>query len=223
MTFEETCVLPPNQLFISTATVQLANRPSPIVIPSATTGGLINGQNPSYTRKKDARKYAAKCVVEWLTENGHIAAQPPNKKRKGPTPPVQQISGGSNLTAQQIAASAASSSQRTVFIKKESSSSEEEISGQSNVQELLALCKTLGMNPPKMHTIAIGGEGSGLWGGRMEFDRKDDVPESVGSVNKIVGKKLCKETMAARALKYLREEERRREALLKALEDMVAD
>ena len=40
--------------------------------PNASCGLRADGSVPSFARKQDAKKYAAKCAVEWLRESGHM-------------------------------------------------------------------------------------------------------------------------------------------------------
>ncbi|KAK6950331.1 hypothetical protein Daesc_008657 [Daldinia eschscholtzii] len=50
-------------------------------------GGLFpDGTLPSFARKKDAKKYAAKCAVEWLGENGYMPRLNVNSVKSPPVP-----------------------------------------------------------------------------------------------------------------------------------------
>ena len=51
-------------------TVRIDEHPEPF--PNAACGLNPNGTAPSFANKKDAKKYAAKCAVEWLRETGHM-------------------------------------------------------------------------------------------------------------------------------------------------------
>lgn len=206
VSYTDDCVLQPNQFFTSTLTLTLTPDATPVTFPSASTGGLINSSLPSYTRKKDARKYAAKCCVEWLVANNHLLPAPAGSKEGG----------GYGFIVPKL------SKKRKVDSDQESIDKQlEEEGGLSPMQRVIELCNRLGMSIPRYEMLQIGGEGGGLWSGYMDWGRDQlDVPDKLGKVDKVFGKRACKEAMAEEALVFLRGLERKREGELARLMEM---
>ncbi|KAJ4304465.1 hypothetical protein N0V88_002078 [Collariella sp. IMI 366227] len=64
--------------WLCTVIFKFASHSDPLPFPSLEAGFIADPATgakaaPFWTRKKDAKKYAAKCCVEWLIAGGHVA------------------------------------------------------------------------------------------------------------------------------------------------------
>jgi hypothetical protein len=179
----------PTPLHTSTLKLEIAHADdSPVAFPSTTTSGLIAGSLPCFSRKKDARKYAAQQCVEWLVANGHL---------------LRSSSAPYGYTAPKNA--------RKQTEGKGAPGEE----GGSTPQKVEQLCRELNIVVPRYDIFQIDGAGGSLWSGELDWGRDQGiVPEGLGRADKVRGKKACKEQLAVDALVILRRVERERQAEL---------
>lgn len=200
--------------------VRIDEHPKPFPGPS---GGLINGAQPSFARKKDAKKYAAKCAVEWLRENGYIihnggndvrASQPqeqpqekpvtpqptPAKKKQKVSPPTPERPQASTSTPE---SNGREIPPGTLLPKGPTNPfDEEEVTA---VQEVSRLCKRLGLKGEPQYRITRMAEGSEFYKGYADLGMlSSQIPVGAGFVNEVFGKKPCKEKIAEELLEPLR-------------------
>ncbi|KAI0166662.1 hypothetical protein GGR57DRAFT_447436 [Xylariaceae sp. FL1272] len=76
--------IPGSQVSRFACHVKINEHPNPF--PGVTHGLNLDGTQPSFAKKKDAKAYAAKCAVEWLRETGRM---PKYGGVKFPKAPVQ--------------------------------------------------------------------------------------------------------------------------------------
>ncbi|KAI3343498.1 hypothetical protein F4824DRAFT_10691 [Ustulina deusta] len=182
-----------------------------------------DGSSPSFAKKKDAKKYAAKCAVEWLRAKGYM---PQNGVRfpKGVITPHQQQQQQQQQTQPKSQEPKASSSspaqgQAPSQPKKYPSpparipASPFDDSQPSAALQVGELCKALGIHPPKYDINSVG---DGFYRGRADFGIEGDLlPFDVSQlevVDNLLSKKAAKEMIAENLLKQLRAEKERRDA-----------
>ncbi|KAI1429231.1 hypothetical protein F5Y12DRAFT_727275 [Xylaria sp. FL1777] len=180
----------------------------------------------SFARKKDAKKYASKCAVEWLRAKGHM---PENGVRfpKGFIPPHQQQQQQQIQSKSQQPQTSTSpptqGGQTPSPAKKPPSppaklpSSPFDDSQPSAANQVTELCKALGITPPKYDIEATG---DGFYKGRADFGPSGDLlPFDVSqltNVENVMGKKPAKEMIAEDLLKHLQELKQTRDAANRA-------
>ncbi|KAI2612900.1 uncharacterized protein GGS25DRAFT_518589 [Hypoxylon fragiforme] len=171
--------------------VKIQESPTPFPGPN---GGLFpDGTEPSFVRKKDAKKYAAKCAVEWLRKNGYMQTtqqSPPAKRQKVSLPPPKQAP-GVDVTATQTQPKGIASPYNN-----------DEVSAVDKVRQL---CVTLGypdvqykISPCNTEGFYDGFPDLGMLGLKI-------LPKDIGHVKNIFGKKCAKEMIAEQLLTPLTE------------------
>jgi hypothetical protein len=197
-----------------TQTLNLTIPPaSPLVFPSRDTLGLIRVDHtgrtapPSFTRKKDAKKYASKCCVDWLVSHNQLI---PN-----PDPTSSRENAGSYLVPSLSRALPASLKHHQTSDDDESSSSNS-IRATQRVQEL---CHKLGFAAPTYQLSPAVASGAGVWDGEADFGRDAFLfPQGIGRVRGVYGKVNAKEMIARLVLGHLVEVQEGRKGLSKKLD-----
>lgn len=199
---------PAFQQFSSTCILRLARSTAPLVFPSHETNGMVASpsdnnslllERPSFGSKKEARKYAAKCCVEWLLERDLCqpateAQSAKAKKKKGNNTGIAALDGPRGTSPV--------------------------------VQKAAALCKKLGFGVPryKIEPVPDSPE-AGWWSGEVDFGRDEHkVPAGVGRVDNVYGIRAAEERMALQVLDFLLSVEKKREEqrIMMEAEDEVA-
>ncbi|KAI1808406.1 hypothetical protein F4811DRAFT_237516 [Daldinia bambusicola] len=182
-------------------------------------GGLYpNGTMPSFARKKDAKKYAAKCAVEWLGENGYMrrlninSVNPSPVPGKPPTPQPspakkkQKVVPSSPENPQDSAVSAPSPQPKedpeSLLPKGIASTfNNDEVSA---VFEVERLCNRLGF-PGFPRFKITESKMAGFFDGLPELGAlASKLPPDTGHVNDIYGKKAVREKIAEELLEPLK-------------------
>jgi hypothetical protein len=186
-----------------------------MVFPSAEGGGLLPDDSgtpvpPHFTRKKDAKQYAAKCCIEYLMGHGFMptdgvnvefpkpkplpAPTPAKAKKKNPIPvpnpnPAPTPSDGNGG---------------------------KEDSEPATTTRVGSLCRLMGLAVPT-YRITPSAEVSSTsgkneyWDGYADFGADGiKVPEGLGKVANVYGKKNARERIAEEVLEWLVKEERTR-------------
>ncbi|KJZ78937.1 hypothetical protein HIM_01710 [Hirsutella minnesotensis 3608] len=183
-------------------------------------------QEPSFQSKRNAKRYAAKCALQYLQERLAKPAAaafpsttrdiiapigPPPSKRKtaatSPSPvPQSRVSEAHRVQypppQSQPHASAAAGSES-------SSSSPGSDESQSVFQRVTSLAISLGFTSPQYH-VQPEGDLSNFFSGRATFSPGDLVPSGVGVVSGVLGKKQARLQSAEQVLEWLEGEARRR-------------
>ncbi|KAI1202693.1 hypothetical protein F5X97DRAFT_286952 [Nemania serpens] len=190
----------------------------------------VDVNQPTFARKKDAKKYAAKCAVEWLRKEGFMP-QSGAKFPKGMVTPHQQRLRQTQQQQQQPQP-AQSKKQRPQAPSTPSSRSQPisspvattdntaatprspfDVSQQSAVYQVSELCRDLGYPPP---AYKMNGDGSGFFNGSADFgDHRDLLPFDAAAASPVrggLGLKATKEMVAENLLVPLRAEKRKRDA-----------
>ncbi|KAI0887264.1 uncharacterized protein GGS22DRAFT_156576 [Annulohypoxylon maeteangense] len=187
-------------------------------------GGLVNGKQPYFGRKKDAKKYAAKCAVEWLKTNGYMyrsetnamkstqasqasqPPQPPQPPRPQVTPqstPAKKKPKLSSPSPKNPASATAKSELNGAPVLPTSPFNSDEISA---VVEVDRLCARLGMPGHLQYRITEGSE-SGFYNGYADLGiLSTKFPIGAGRVENVLGKKAAKEQIAEQLLVQLRKQ-----------------
>ncbi|KAI1818832.1 hypothetical protein GGS20DRAFT_7221 [Poronia punctata] len=178
-----------------------------VAVPEA-SGGAFPGhagdfsKAPAFLRKKDAKKYAAKCAIEWLREQGFM----PNGggvKFPKPQSQLQQF----HLNMPQFP----SQQQQQPKVLPPQKQKEEGENGESPApKQVDAVCKELGIGAP---TYDLTSEDKNLWDGRVYFAHPAMLPFDmpVLQVTRVLGKKEAKEQLAQALLDMLRREQANRQ------------
>ncbi|KAI4862908.1 hypothetical protein F4820DRAFT_459902 [Hypoxylon rubiginosum] len=156
--------------------VRIDEYPEPF--PNSEGGILQDGMPPCFVRKKDAKKYAAKCAVEWLRTKGQRPAtpQPSSPERK----------------KQKLSASSPEQSKNPT--------SEPDV-----LQEVQQLCVRLGSPDRPKYIITENPEQPGFFSGYPDMGiLVSTLPAGVGRVEDVLGKRPAKEKIAEELLVHLR-------------------
>ncbi|KAK0711108.1 hypothetical protein B0H67DRAFT_646513 [Lasiosphaeris hirsuta] len=193
----------------------------PTEFPNKDSGFIADSRNtpvaPGFAKKKDAKKYAARCCAEWLMKvellspKGEVL-----RRRKGSSvatpPPSIPATPSKAQAAARPSASASSPSPPA------SDDSDNERPAAERVRDL---CKHLGIIQPKYHVVSTATSAPGnalFFDGRADFGTDAvTVPETVGRVTACLSRASTKERIAEEVLVYLIEEKARREEQFRAV------
>lgn len=149
---------------------------------------------PCFARKKDAKRYAAKCAVEWLRANGYMrqgksnGVAPPQVKNR----PVTPRSSSPDRKKPKLSAPSPEQS------KGPAPKSEA-------IQEAQQLCARLGSPDKPRYVIAESLEHTGFFSGYPDMGiLAPALPIGVGHVKEVLGKRQAKEKIAEELLVHLR-------------------
>ncbi|KAI1457689.1 hypothetical protein F4805DRAFT_170295 [Annulohypoxylon moriforme] len=202
--------------------VKIDENPEPFPGPN---GGLVNGNQPYFGRKKDAKKYAAKCAVEWLKANGYMyrsetdaaksaqapqATQPPQASHAPPTPKKQVTPQSTPVKKKPKLSSPSPENPAGTTTKYEPDGGQPLPTSPFNSDEVSAvvevnqLCNRLGMLGHLQYKITESSE-AGFYNGYAELGMlSSKFPIGAGRVEKVLGRKAAKEQIAEELLVYLR-------------------
>ena len=144
----------------------------------------------SFARKKDAKRHAARCAIEWLIgekwmpDDGNVTFPKPKPKPPPQPPPPDTSAGGVSLV-----------------VGKDN--------GTPATQRIPAICARLKFQPPqyKLHPDP---ESHSFFSGWAEFPSGIDMPTQMGHVSNVYTRKAAKEAIAVNVLKRLLEIEAER-------------
>ncbi|KAI0386281.1 hypothetical protein F5Y04DRAFT_243769 [Hypomontagnella monticulosa] len=201
--------------------VRVDEHPQPFPGPS---GGLVGGNLPSFARKKDAKKYAAKCAIEWLRSNGYIhngGNTTTSQPSQPPLPQEQLVAPQPSTPAKKKQKLSPSTPERPQAPISKPESNEPEIHPGSPlpkalaspfnddevtaVKEVAKLCRRLGLKGELQYKITRMSETSDFYKGYAELGMlASQLPEGVGHVKDVFGKKPAREKIAEELLEPLR-------------------
>ncbi|KAK4157230.1 hypothetical protein C8A00DRAFT_40324 [Chaetomidium leptoderma] len=210
----------------------------PMTFPNAEAGYTTPSSPPGFGRKKDAKQYAAKCGIEWLMKGGYMptdgqhvefpkgkatANSPQTPKKKPPAPPQGGGGGGPTTTT-------------TVTKGGNDNNNNNDDDEPPATQRVTELCQLMGLVVPqyKITPAAAAADNNnnnhndnnnnGSSHNAQFFDGQADfgvdaikVPEDLGRVANVYGKKNARERVAEEVLLWLVQEERRRVAEVDAM------
>ncbi|KAJ4420588.1 hypothetical protein N0V82_004256 [Gnomoniopsis sp. IMI 355080] len=185
--------------------------------PAMDYGLNDDGTEPRFTSKKDAKRFAAKCAVEWLVAQGLISSShfqtassaPITLKRTiqsthstTPSPPSKRQSGTSTPGQEGASLTAASTNLRS-----------------PRATELVAAkCQELKLPIPRYNLVEIE---PNIYQGRAQLDDYGDVEllslANASFVESMVGKDATKNAVAAKVLEKLRDIDMARDEQLQSL------
>lgn len=151
--------------------VSLGERPEP-----------FGDESVIFSRKKDAKQYAAKLAIEWLIENNHM---PSNGSVSFPKPRRQQ--------------SVPKAASTLLLIPIEDGGS---TGGTSYGQRVAEMCAKLAMAPPT-YVISPLEDFPAIYSGHATFGNSPEVMGPVGHFSNVYGRKKAKETCAEKVLQFL--------------------
>lgn len=170
---------------------------------------------PSFARKKDAKRYAAKCVVDWLRKQGKDIKVPKLISNGGQQPASELALPAENkpTSAQLPTPAGLPTTTTTTTTTKEANApadnSDDEVSAVDRVKEL---CVHLGMQNPSYKIVESEPGSSIFYNGYADFG-VDHI--SFGTerfeVKNCFTKKGAKEQIAEQALRWLIVEKKRRD------------
>ncbi|KAI5926611.1 hypothetical protein F4810DRAFT_707699 [Camillea tinctor] len=192
------------------AQVTIDEHPSPFPGPS---GGLFeDGTQPSFARKKDAKKYAAKCAIEWLRANQYMpqdGVKFPKVKQAAPQP-VQKSTQKSKSQSSPPRNNQPNSPKANKSPKTPVPVSPFDDTEPSAVVKVTELCGRLGFR--MKYVIDQVSPNSEFFNGYPDFGiYAAQFPDDIGCVKNILGRKAAKEKIAEELLEVLEkiEDERR--------------
>ncbi|KAI1633736.1 hypothetical protein F4809DRAFT_570532 [Biscogniauxia mediterranea] len=182
----------------------------PLPFPGPSGGLFEDGTQPSFARKKDARKYAAKCAIEWLRANGYMPqtggvkfpkVQQPQPAQQSTQKPTQRPTSQSSPPREKVATSPKANS----ATKTPTPASPFDDTQPSAVIEVERLCRELGIMAPK-YKIEQDPVTGGFFSGYPDFGiHAGMVPVGIGRVENILSKKAAKEKIAEELLAPLQQ------------------
>ncbi|KAF2972141.1 hypothetical protein GQX73_g1450 [Xylaria multiplex] len=172
------------------------------------------GDQLSFARKKDAKKYAAKCAVEWLRER-RFMPQDGAKFPKGVVAPHKQqpaLPKSQQSKASSISLAKGQSPPQTKPPSPPTNipSSPYDDSEPSAAHQVSVLCGALGIPPPRYDVESVndgfyrGRADFGAYSGMLPFDASEPTPDAIS-------KKTAKEMVAEYLLKHLQAEKQKRD------------
>lgn len=157
---------------------------------------VLGSRETTFPSKKLAKAAAAKSAVNWLQSNGHFETEASRKKKKKAMVPVALVPIPIGSTSPAV--------------------------GEAGlVQQILTLSNTLGLAQP-IWNLKQNEQAPLFWDCSASFPNAPNMPDSVGAVRNVHGKKIAKEECARAVLDFLKEiEAERKERLAKLLGSAV--
>ncbi|OTB08643.1 hypothetical protein M426DRAFT_159028 [Hypoxylon sp. CI-4A] len=187
--------------------VRIDEHPAPFPGPA---GGLSDdGQRSCFARKKDAKKYAAKCAVQWLRANGYMpqvdrnAVKSPQVQQSPITPASSPVKKKQKLAAPPPESNEKQTPPGAPLPKGIASPyNDTEVSVIHQVSEL---CERAGYRNFPQYKITENSQLAGFFDGYADLGLlAQRLPKGVGRVEKVLGKKPAKEKIAESLLNHLR-------------------
>ncbi|KAI0131685.1 hypothetical protein F4776DRAFT_627392 [Hypoxylon sp. NC0597] len=183
-------------------------------------GGLFpDGSQPYFGRKKDAKKYAAKCAVQWLTAQGYMPKGSSNSGKQPQTQEQQATSQPPPVNGKRKFMASSPEDGKASTSKPESNGSQlspgspvpkgmaspfnsDEV---SVTHEVSRLCERLGHAGFPKYKITENSEQRGFYSGYADLDLLSlRLPVGVGYVENVLGQKPAREKIAEDLLVHLR-------------------
>ncbi|KAK4237410.1 hypothetical protein C8A03DRAFT_34657 [Achaetomium macrosporum] len=193
---------------------------------------------PGFARKKDAKQYAAKCCIEWLMANGHMPSDGksvtfPKSKAKPAAKAVAALkkqAASANGNTNGTTTTTTSTTKVTPKKRPHSPSQDTTPTNTTNpiditdedilaTQRVTHLCQQLGITPPQYRitpststtSTTSDSSGAAYFDGYPDFGADSvKVPDGLGRVASVYGKKNARERIAEEVLAWLVAEEKRR-------------
>lgn len=180
---------------------------------------------PGFARKKDAKKYAAKCCVEWLMAAGHIRPHGDGflfLKSKATRQPLPNPSSASTSNRLPPPASSARVTQPGPARPREGVPDDDDANPLS--RRVHDMCHNMGMVAPRY--VLVPTDEGGCFNGWPDFGVDSAaVPDEVGRVANVYGEKEARHRICEEVLCWLVKEEKKRQdevdALLKEWENQL--
>jgi hypothetical protein len=207
-----------------------------MVFPSEAAGFVADASGalvaPSFGRKKDAKQYAAKCCIEYLMNGGFMPTDgvnvefPKPKPAPNPAKPKKTKPTAPNPSA---TPAPARNTEPTTDNSTNDNDKDKDSDTEPATTRVEELCRLMGLVipiykiTPAAATAGSGGAANPYWDGYADFGADAiKVPQGLGTVANVYGKKNARERIAEEVLAWLvKEEEARREeaeALMAQLE-----
>ncbi|KAL8370266.1 hypothetical protein RB595_000581 [Gaeumannomyces hyphopodioides] len=178
-----------------------------------------------FSRKKDAKQYAALKAVEWLMSNQlmpddgvNVTFKKPKQCPPTPSPAKASVTTPPRPGPTSPAAAAAKAPQTPKSRGSRGRSSSggdnpaDDYSDDDNVvAQAEKMCRAFGYGMPR-YEVAPVESSANLFNGRVNWGHEWRVPASVGIVNNIYGRKPARDLMAQEVVLHLREVKQQREA-----------
>ncbi|KAI1417586.1 hypothetical protein F5Y13DRAFT_151356 [Hypoxylon sp. FL1857] len=192
----------------------------PVLFPGPDGGLFPDGSQPYFARKKDAKKYAAKCAVQWLRAQGYM---PRGDNNSGEPAQVQEQEAASQqqpVTGKRKHSPSSPQHSEPPTFKPEPNAGQpfpgspvpkgmaspfnsDEVSAR---YEVLRLCSRLGFSGFPKYRITENSEQRGFYSGYADLDLlSSKLPAGVGRVENVLGQKPAEERIAEELLVHLRE------------------
>ncbi|KAI1096308.1 hypothetical protein F5B19DRAFT_141132 [Rostrohypoxylon terebratum] len=186
-------------------------------------GGLVDGNQPYFGRKKDAKKYAAKCAYKWLEANGYLLRSEADAAKPPPAPPAPQAPQAPQATQKQLTPSSSPAKKKArLLASSPKSPSSATVKTEPNppqplpaspfnsdevsaVVEIDRLCARLGLANSIRYVVQESAELAGFFDGYAELGMLATIfPQDAGRVQRVIGKKAAKEKIAEELLAHMR-------------------
>ncbi|KAI0434055.1 hypothetical protein F5Y09DRAFT_297057 [Xylaria sp. FL1042] len=164
---------------------------------------------PAFTRKRDAKKYAAKCATEWLRSKGFMPQYGVKFPKVYIPPHLQRQALGSTPTQGQ----SSPQTKKPPSTPAKVPSSPFDDTQPSVANQAAELCNALGLQHPKYD---IQPTDDGFYRGRVDFGTLSDLLRFDTSqlilTEDVMDRKAAKEMLAEKLLKLLQAEKEKRDA-----------
>jgi len=155
------------------------------------------GDGMSFSKKKDAKKYASKKAVDWLIDRNYMPADGtvrfPKVQQLPQLPPKPKVSVQPNNSVPSPSTSTLSDSGKT----------------KSWASQVPELCTRLGFDIPT-YEITKTSETQSFYNGHAHFGGDPRIVGKIGIVQNIFGQKKAKEEIAQELVSFLKDIERQR-------------
>ncbi|KAK4043194.1 hypothetical protein C8A01DRAFT_32684 [Parachaetomium inaequale] len=206
---------------------ELAPDAEQLTFPNPEAGFTINEAGalaaPCFGRKKDAKQYAAKCCIEWLMKGGYMPSDGVSvefaKGKARPVLPTAKQTPTTNPPPPNQPITTTTVSQPTTTTTT-TAHDDDDPPATKRVEDL---CRLIGLAIPQYKIAPVDSpslSGTQFFDGRADFGVDAiKVPDGLGKVANVYGRKNARERVAEEVLVWLVGEERKRVA---EAEEMLA-
>jgi hypothetical protein len=165
----------------------------------------FGGDDMSFSNKKSAKQYAAKCAIDWLIQSNHMPSDGTLK-----FPKLKQVAHQLPPKPGSVASYPSPSTSVSTSTDTPAAKSPAKTPAKSWASQVPELCLRLGLKNPS-YEITKYSDSVAFYRGYAHFENEPLIEEGeIGMVDNVYGQKTAKEMIAEEVVKFLKDIERQR-------------